>query len=365
MSTSDPLSPVLDAMRSRADALDVSGDWPAEDLDALASVGVMRNAIPKEFGGIDLPALEIHLQYERIAAASLSVALILSQRDSACSLIDVAESSPLRAELLPQLAKNEWFTTVGIAQLTTSRQRGAPALVATPTDSGYRLRGEIPWSTGAAQSKYIIAGAVMDGQQILFALPRDLPGVRVAPPLPLVALGCTHTSSVICDDAQLDKRFLLIGPTEQVLSNRRRNLSIGQSFLAMGLCRGGLDLIDQIDSASARQTKSEMDAQLLKLREDVIAFSRSSTPDAAQAAKLRGQCNDLAVRITHAAVALHKGTALLAGHPAQRLARESMFLLVWSCPNPVIDCTVELLASTASNARSPQAQRDTQTDKHA
>jgi hypothetical protein len=69
------------------------------------------------------------------------------------------------------------------------------------------------------------------------------------------------------------------------------------------------------------------------------------------ATKLRGQVNDLAVRITHAAVALHKGSALLIGHPAQRLARESMFLLVWSCPNPVIDCTVELLSSPAPSTQ--------------
>jgi hypothetical protein len=26
------------------------------------------------------------------------------------------------------------------------------------------------------------------------------------------------------------------------------------------------------------------------------------------------------------------------------LAREAMFLLVWSCPNPVIDCTIDLLS---------------------
>ncbi|CAN5669625.1 hypothetical protein BH09PLA1_BH09PLA1_29390 [soil metagenome] len=346
MSFSDPLSPVLDAIRSRADALDVSGDWPGEELRQLAEAGVMRSAIPSQFGGDDESALDIHLRYERIAAASLSVALILSQRDSACGLIDVAEAAPLRREFLPQLAKNEWFTTVGIAQLTTSRQRGAPALIATPADGGYRLRGEIPWCTGGAHAKFIVVGAIVEGQQILFALPRELPDVRVAAPLPLVALGCTHTSSVICDDALLDPRFVLIGPTEQVLSNRRRNLSIGQSFLAMGLCRGGLDLIDKIDSTSARQTKSEMESQLLELRDEVINFSRATKPEADLAARLRGQCNDLAVRITHAAVALHKGTALLAGHPAQRLARESMFLLVWSCPNPVIDCTVELLAAT-------------------
>jgi alkylation response protein AidB-like acyl-CoA dehydrogenase len=67
--------------------------------------------------------------------------------------------------------------------------------------------------------------------------------------------------------------------------------------------------------------------------------------DAAAAnARLRGTCNDLALRVTHAAVALYKGAALLRDHPAQRLAREAMFLLVWSCPNPVIDCTVDLLS---------------------
>ena len=61
------------------------------------------------------------------------------------------------------------------------------------------------------------------------------------------------------------------------------------------------------------------------------------------APETRGKCNDLALLIGHAAVALYKGTGLLADHPAQRLAREAMFLLVWSCPNPVIDCTVDLL----------------------
>ena len=65
----------------------------------------------------------------------------------------------------------------------------------------------------------------------------------------------------------------------------------------------------------------------------------------AQAPTVRGRCNDLSLRITHAAVALYKGTVLLADHPAQRLAREAMFLLVWSCPNPVIDCTVDLLSA--------------------
>jgi alkylation response protein AidB-like acyl-CoA dehydrogenase len=112
----------------------------------------------------------------------------------------------------------------------------------------------------------------------------------------------------------------------------------------MGLCRSALDLIAGHDSERARQTHKKLGDQLDSLRGSVLRFCESPAPDAADAPRLRGACNDLAVRITHAAVALYKGTALLSNHPAQRLAREAMFLLVWSCPDPVIDCTVELLS---------------------
>jgi alkylation response protein AidB-like acyl-CoA dehydrogenase len=85
---------------------------------------------------------------------------------------------------------------------------------------------------------------------------------------------------------------------------------------------------------------------LSEVRAEVAALCQPGREaDAAAAnARLRGVCNDLALRVTHAAVALYKGAALLKDHPAQRLAREAMFLLVWSCPNPVIDCTVDLLS---------------------
>src|SRR5262249_53577524 len=124
-------------IRSRADCYDLSGDWPEDDLSDLADAGVMRCAVPAEVGGTDEPAVEIHLRYEKIATASLATALILSQRDSACGLIDGAKDSPLRGPMLSSLAQNEWFTTVGIAQLTTSRQRGAPAMLCTRVEDAW------------------------------------------------------------------------------------------------------------------------------------------------------------------------------------------------------------------------------------
>src|SRR5206468_1898638 len=89
-----PVQAVLEQVRRRAAAIDQTGEWPEADLRLLADAGGMRWAVPREFGGDGLSALDLHLGYEAIAAASLAVALVLSQRDSAVALVDAAEHSP-------------------------------------------------------------------------------------------------------------------------------------------------------------------------------------------------------------------------------------------------------------------------------
>jgi alkylation response protein AidB-like acyl-CoA dehydrogenase len=346
------LRDVLPGIRSRADRYDVSGDWPAEDLHELARIGAMRWAIPASCGGEELSPIELHYRYEAIAAASLTAALILTQRDSAVGILSAGENTALRDELLPKLAENEIFATVGIAQLTTSRQTGPPALLAQRAGDGWQVDGLIPWSTGAGFADVIVAGAALDGsadQQILFALPRNAAGVTIEPPMPLVALRASHTESIQCQGVRIENHSVIRGPVPAVLSGRKRVLPTGQAFLALGLCCGGIELIRAHDSSRAQSAAQRFEDELRELRSRVLDASSPAaeqTPacDPQHVAELRGQCNDLALRITHAAVAIYKGSGLLAGHPAQRLAREAMFLLVWSCPNPVIDCTVEILS---------------------
>jgi alkylation response protein AidB-like acyl-CoA dehydrogenase len=335
---------LLDTLRESAQRLDISGAWPSEDLTLLAAAGAMRWAVPAEFGGDGVDPLPLHEAYLTIAAHSLSTALILTQRDSGVGMLAAAENAALRDELLPALARDEFFTTVGIAQLTTSRQGGAPALRATPRSAGFQIDGVIPWSTGAAKAKFVIAGAVVEaGRQILFALPVDSPGVTVAPPMPLVALRSSWTSEIRCDGVQLDRRWLLRGPEANVLA-ARKSLPLGQAFLALGHARGGKELLARHDSARSRESRDRFQQRWDELHEAVVVACESVPPPAPQRlAELRADCTNLALRVAHAAVAIYKGAALLEQHPAQRLAREAMFLLVWSCPDAVIECTVQAL----------------------
>ena len=82
-----------------------------------------------------------------------------------------------------------------------------PQLVLLPTGPGEpRLlpRGDI--------QEYHYASWFPDGEQILFALPTNLPGVHIAAPMQLVALRATHTSEVHCRHVALDAGMCLRGP---------------------------------------------------------------------------------------------------------------------------------------------------------
>jgi alkylation response protein AidB-like acyl-CoA dehydrogenase len=268
--------------------------------------------------------------------------LILTQRDSAVGIIAGSANRVTRDRLLAEV-RDGAFVTVGIAQLTTSRQIGAPALTATRIGTDYRLDGLIPWSSGAAKARYVVAGAATEGAQILFALPTTTSGVMVEPPMDLVSMRSTWTSQVRCEGVVLPGELVLAGPIANVLSARRKSVPLPQAFLALGHARCALDLIGQHDSERGRALHERFTAQLNSLHAQVVAACGPQA-NPADVPRLRGECNDLALRVTHAAVALYKGNALLLSHPAQRLAREALFLLVWSCPDPVIDCTVDLLS---------------------
>ncbi|NBW86065.1 MAG: hypothetical protein EBR23_04350 [Planctomycetia bacterium] len=62
---------------------------------------------------------------------------------------------------------------------------------------------------------------------------------------------------------------------------------------------------------------------------------------------LRGDANGLVVRAAQAALTASKGAGYVQGHPAERLVRESLFFLVWSCPQAVSAAALCELAGVA------------------
>jgi alkylation response protein AidB-like acyl-CoA dehydrogenase len=347
------LDEALSILATHASAADGDPVWPSASWEALRQSGILSWCIPRAYGGAGLEGIELLNRYERVASACLTASFILSQRDAACRRLRDSGNERLRRLLLPSLAAGEQFTTVGLSQLTTSRQHVRPIFTARRVGTEFVLQGTVPWVTGASRAAYIVIGAVLeDDQQILAVLPRDLPGVSVGPPLALAALEGSLTAEIRCDDVHLDASWLLAGPAERVMAGARGGTGgLETSCLALGLSRAATDFLQAESKARPElQTSTErLEQSRRKLVEEMHELAETGgTPEAMAA--LRARANSLVLRTTQAALTTSKGTGFVRSHPAQRWARQALFFLVWSCPRPAAEATLAYLAPDGPTA---------------
>ncbi|MBI1346579.1 acyl-CoA dehydrogenase [bacterium] len=327
----------LDCLASGAEGANQSAAWPVASLNAVQQAGAMRWSIPVEYGGLSSPVTDLFHGHEQIAAACLTTAFILSQRESAIRQL-IKGPQPLRERYLPGLAANQLFATVGLSQLTTSRQHGGPALLATAQSDGrYLLQGEIPWVTGADQADVIIVGATLDdGAQLLFALPTSSPGISFSPPLPLAALTGSRTSVVHCDEVIVEPDWILAGPTERVLGSGGGG-GLETSNLALGLATAATSFLEQemLARDDVRAVAAHFRAVVKDARSQLHSLIESSpAPEATLG--VREECTRLALRVSQTSLLVAKGAGFVSPHPAQRWCQQALFFLVWSCPRPVV-----------------------------
>lgn len=339
-----PDSPLLDTLcrelAAHADALDMSGAWPAEQLDLCGRCGVFQWFLPATWGGQGWSDADVVRGYLRLSAACLTTTFVITQRTGACRRILASDNQELKERLASDLLSGRSFATVGISHLTTSRRHLArPVMAARETADGFELDGYSPWVTGAMHAQTIVTGATLDdGRQILVALPADLPGVSAAEPAQLVGLSSSKTGPVNCREVQLARQWLLAGPVENVMTQGigARSGGLETSTLAVGLATAAIDHLTQ--QAQERSDLAEPAAGLRAERDQLAAdllFGAAGTP-VCSTDEIRRRANSLVLRATQAALMAAKGTGYVAGHPTGRWCREALFFLVWSCPQPVM-----------------------------
>lgn len=327
-------------------------DWPGHQLWLIAESGLMKWGLPPEFGGRAVGETDILAAYETLAAACLTTTFVLTQRNAACQRIANSDNEELKAELLPPLCRGESFATVGISHLTTSRQHLAkPPVTAVETESGFVLKGTVPWVTGARAADHLVSGGTLaDGRQLLIALPKSLAGVETEPPMRLLALSASQTATVVFNDVAVPRRFLLAGPVEHVMRQGGGGAgSLTTSALAVGLTRGILgrltheaerrpDLVPIHVALQAEWTETSADLYA------AATGTKRPTAPTATSESVRQKANSLVLRAAQAYLAASKGAGFVTGHPAERAVREAMFFLVWSCPQPVVSAALREFA---------------------
>lgn len=324
----DALREICAIIAARAERTAVEGPWQSGSFAALASHGALAGFIPADCGGTAAGEAALLELLAAVAERCLTTALAVSQWAAGCRIIAGGDAR-LRAARLPALASGTETTTVGISQLSTSRRHlGTAALTATSTGSAWRLDGLCPWVTGAdASDTLVVGGAAPDGRAVFFVVPRESPGLSIAPPLHMLALSGSRTSSVTFDGVVVEDA---ITPREGGV----RTGGLATTALALGATRAAVNIVAA--EAAARPALAAA-AEGLQTEAEA-AWARLLAATAAEAGdrdRLRADANGLVVRAAQAALTATKGAGFVTGHPAERLVRESLFFLVWSCPQAV------------------------------
>ncbi|MEQ9411271.1 MAG: acyl-CoA dehydrogenase family protein [Fuerstiella sp.] len=330
--------------------------WPEQQLQAMARAGVLAWDVPVKWGGVDLSPVDQLEGLRLLSSTSLVATFVLTQRSAAVRRVATSDNQAARQHLLPGLLSGEIFATVGISHLTTSGQHlSKPLVQAESTSDGFLLSGTVPWATGATKADFLVTGGTLpDGRQILAAIPTDHSGIDVQPPVRLMALNASQTGAVRLKNVPVGQDQLLHGPVAGVMQQGTGGGagSLGTSALAIGATTGTLrqmsaEVERRPDLAEfLRPLQSECDELTAALRRAATPSAGSGPSDTEQ---LRRRANSLVIRSAQAWLAATKGAGYVAGHPAEQAVRESMFFLVWSCPQPVLSANLRELACVGSS----------------
>ena len=236
-------------IRPAARAADETGTIPSALVAKAWELGLVRGAIPEEFGGYGdaRSAVTGAIIAEELAFGSLAIAIhLLAPRLIAYPIIEFG-SEGQRKRLLKSLAGDEF--TAGTAALTEPRfDFDASALDARATrdGSGYMLNGIKCYVPLAADSDHILVYAAsepaagfagMDG----FIVPRTAPGVTISNREQNMGLKGLATYGVKIENCRIGDEARL---GEQHKANYSRILGqmrLGSAAMAVGVARAAYE----------------------------------------------------------------------------------------------------------------------------
>jgi len=286
-------------------AVDVADRVPSGHLDLLAAEGFY--GVARDLGVADLATAGAIL--EAFAGGCLATAFVWLQHHGPLIATMVSAQPGLRERWVAPLSKGEIRAGIALAGL-------APAadLRVERSAEGYRLTGEIPWVTGWDLIDVVQVGARDDAGDIHFLLVDATAGPTLqVGPLHLVAAQASRTVTLRFTGHPVPADRLT--GTQPYADWSRANAagSALNGFLAIGVAARCCRLLGP----------GPLDAEVDECRAALLRADSRSTPAA------RAAASEVAYRAAEA-LAVHVGSrAVLSGNPAQMLAREAMFLLVF------------------------------------
>lgn len=355
-----------DAIAPVATELDETGEFPWENVRAMAEMGLFGIPVPRELGGLGLDYLSYILVVEELAKFDASHSITVSAHTTlGLSPILSFGTQAQKERFIPPLASGDVLGGFGLTEPGAGSDAGGTRTRAEKDGDGYRINGSKIFITNAGVGEIFVATAVttpgrgakgissfivckptvdVDGARALGVGHRDdLPftdGVRAAEKEDKMGWRASDTRELLFEDAWVPDEQRL-GEEGAGFTNFMKTLDagrIGVAALSLGLAEGALDTAVRYTNQREQFGQRVWDFQqvqfkLAEIATDIEAgrhltyhaawLKDQGQPYGKEAAMAKLFCSELSMRATLGAIQVMGGAGYTNEYPVERMMRDA------------------------------------------
>ena len=232
-----------------AAARDRDSRFPAEELAAMADLGLFGMTMPADYGGSGAGSLAFALAVEELAYADASCAVILCAHVLSAAIILKCASEPHRRRYLPQLAKGGMLAAFALTEPRGGSDNASMMTRARKTGARYVISGTKQFITSGSTAQLAVVFAATDpaaGKRGItgFLVPTASKGWLVARKEEKLGLKSSDTCQIVLEDVEVAEDMRL-GPEGDGLRVALGNLEVGRiniAAVAVGIAQAAFDV---------------------------------------------------------------------------------------------------------------------------
>jgi len=326
--------------------IDITEEFPMENVKKMAKLGMMGIPFSKEFGGAGGDVISYAITVEELSRVCASTGVIVSAHTSLCASVINEHGTPAQKEkYLPALAKGERIGAFGLTEPNAGTDAAGQQSIAVDMGDHYLLNGSKIFITNGGVAEVFIVFAMTDRSKgtkgiSAFIVEKGMPGFSIGKVEEKLGIRASSTTELIFEDVKVPKENLLgkegkgFGIAMKTLDGGR----IGIAAQALGIAQGAFD-----EAVSYMKERKQFGKQLYKFQglswmmadmEVAIETARllvykaawkkeNKMPYSVEAAMAKLHAANVAMDVTTKVVQIFGGYGYTKEYPVERMMRDA------------------------------------------